>query len=384
MKYRIEKIVRWEDVWALKADWNELLSSRGGGNIFLSYSWIKNWCRFSAQEVSPHFLRVREGKRTVAIIPLVFERCTWRKLPVRQLRFCIDSLSPWCGAIIPEREEEIAKVVWGFLKKQDNWDVMRMEKIPEGEMGFLFQSMAPGQGLDSLIAHGSQYYIAIDGTWESYCLTRTKRFRRRLRTLAENSGEGGNSAEVRIFDTPETAQEGMRMFLDVDSRSWKREEGETIDLGSTLHGYYQNIVDTFTAKGQCFLVAFMSAGKPVSAAIFLCDKQGAYGFKTSFAADCGLEDISPGFIVVAAGIRECWRRGSKVIHLLSGSPEWERWTSKKKGFARRVVFRPSPYGDLLLGVERSIRLFAGKRIWYAFVPRVAEGTQETVPSEDRC
>lgn len=172
---------------------------------------------------------------------------------------------------------------------------------------------------------------------------------------------------TRVYDTPASIQEGVRMFFEVDSRSWKRSDGEAIMDHGRLRDYYIGATAAFAAVGGCYVVVMTLDEKPISAALFFSEGTGAYGVKTSFVDDPAYSEFSPGFLAVASGVRECWRRGIREFYFLSAASDWERWTDSRVNFVSRIAFHPSRYGRLLAGMEKLGRAIRRTRDRFTFV-----------------
>lgn len=70
----VSEISRWEELGAVRDEWNELLASGLGDTPFLRHEWLENWWRhFGAGRRLAVLLARREG-RLLAALPLMEQR----------------------------------------------------------------------------------------------------------------------------------------------------------------------------------------------------------------------------------------------------------------------------------------------------------------------
>lgn len=349
-RLRVEQLGTWDEVFRLKAEWRDLTAMQPLA-IFLRWDSIQAWIKCFGQGMRPYFLKIVDGATTVGIVPLVAKTGKWRRLPVRQLTFCRNSHLPWGGLVAPCREEEIGAAVWDYLRKQSDWDVLRLDLIPLTGSGVAFQRQAQDTGFPSFAMHSHQFYLQLDGTWESYLAGRSQNFRRNIRRTGQKLEHMG-PVTIEVADKPDAVTKAMDIFLEIDAQSWKKVSGEVIASQERLKRYYTQLAVNCAHEGRAWVVIGWAGNNAVSAMLCLRDERYAYGLKTSFIAELQTGTTSPGSFLLASCLQESWRRGLKRFYFLSGNPEWGRWADQQEEFVSRVVFRSSWYGRCLAGVEQ--------------------------------
>ena len=348
--YRVQRLQTWPEVLALENEWRELTAGQPM-SVFQGWEWLEAWIRSFGDGLAPYFLRISQDSATVGFIPLVAERVRWRLLPVRQLRLCVNGHSPWGGIVDTRISASGSAAAWKYLANQGDWDVLRLDMVSEGGLGTNFQRDIAQLCRRSLVGRSDQFYVDLTGNWDTYLSTRSVNFRRGLKRTRQKLKEQG-TLSIEIADNPETFGDALNEFFSIDRHSWKSRDGEVMTASRALTQYYSDVATNAVERGCGWLVLARVSGTAISAMLCLEACDSVYALKTSFDSLYGSGTVSPGCLVVAAGLEESWRRGLKRFYFLSGNSEWGRWTEQRQSFVSRIIFHPSWYGQGLGMLER--------------------------------
>ena len=363
--YQVERVQTWPEVLALEDEWRQLTAGQAM-SVFESWEWLETWIRSFGGSLTPYFLQIFQGSQAVGLIPLVAERTKWRRLPVRQLRLCVNGHSPWGGIAGAHISACGAAAAWKYLASQGDWNLLKLEMIPEGGMGMSFQQDVSQLSSRSLVGRSDQFYIDLTEDWPTYLSRRSVNFRRGLKRTRQKLEEEG-ALRIEIADTPETFGNALNEFFSIDLQSWKSSKGEVMTANHSLTQYYSDVATSAVRRGRGWLVMSRVGGTAISAMLCLQEGEAVYALKTSFVSLYGSGTVSPGYLALAAALEESWRRGMKRFYFLSGKSEWGRWTEQRQAFVSRIIFHPSWYGQclgLLECVAAGTRRLAGRHsVW---------------------
>src|SRR5215831_1351690 len=163
----IQNLQRFEH---LKTDWNELQRRAKLGSPFLSHQWF----RACARSLFPHqellLFALREGKELIGVAPLLRERVHVRGLPVEQIGFLENPLSPFADFLLLDPKLGLNLILEHLFHVYTNWDILTLNRLREDSPNLnIFCSL--------LSSHSSTYhkrvtsrtpYLLIDRPWEEF------------------------------------------------------------------------------------------------------------------------------------------------------------------------------------------------------------------------
>ena len=132
---RASVVRSWDEVAALRGEWNDLLSRARGNSIFLTCEWIQSWLEVGARQLQPFFIVVREdGGRLVGVAPFYVCRFDlFRVVPFRVLRVAGDyptgaDYGDWL--VSADREDCVCRAIGQALAANaGSWDCIWMPNV---------------------------------------------------------------------------------------------------------------------------------------------------------------------------------------------------------------------------------------------------------------
>lgn len=331
---------------ARRAAWEQLYLEDSQGGIFLSPGWILNWLAHFGADKTLRFLWLTEDNQLVALFTFILQQGRWRRLPVRQLTYCINSHSVRGGYLVRTGYAEAAiKVVSDYLKKRSDWDMLVADGNPLPTQWF--QSALLGSQWKSVRSSPWEHsFLAISADWESYFLTLSHDFRRNLKRTERDLTKLG-AITFQLATSPDDIQLAFDAMREIDAASWKAKNGETIDATANLSSYYLGLASEFAAAGKLVLAILRVGGEPVAMIMAIHDKGILYTMKTSFKINSGSARISPGNLVMLHLLKNAWSRGYSGIDFVSKQPYTEKWKASTQAFCRDLLFNAGLYGKTL-------------------------------------
>lgn len=140
MSFTVNQINAFDELNALKQEWNALLNKSKDKTIFLTHEWIVNWWKCFGQDKELFVLIVKNNERIVGIVPLMLKN--------KKIKFIGTPQSDYCDFIIGEKKEGVLKVIYEYLLKNKKlWNSISLEEIPENSSSLsLSKNILKGMG----------------------------------------------------------------------------------------------------------------------------------------------------------------------------------------------------------------------------------------------
>ena len=236
-----------------------------------------------------------------------------------------------------------------FLAQPDDWDMLCMINLGVGGPTWLAARKAAGtHGLPLIALPGeSSPFMTLEGGWEDYLGTKSKKHRYRLRKQ-EKLLFGSPGLRMEWF---ESHCEGLLdAMLRIESGSWKASAG--MDIPGRPHElrYHRRLLPMLVERRLLLANVLYSGGEP--AAYGLCYRwNGRIGqLKTSFQEK--FAEWSPGALVLMATLRRAFDEGCREFDFLGDEmPHKTIWDTRTRAHETLMIFGPSKKGRLLGGLK---------------------------------
>lgn len=182
-----------------------------------------------------------------------------------------------------------------------------------------------------------------------------KNLMRRMRRLEKN----GERLELLTIREPGAVAEAIRIYGQMEARSWKGREGTAITEDNDQALFYREIMEHFCARGEGLIYQLCLNGKVIGSEIYLERNGMLVGLKTTFDEDS--REISPGFLMKYLIMRQVFAEGQvQVIEFYGRATDWHtkwathirtmyhvnyfrnRWVLKGREILKRLKGRSSP------------------------------------------
>ncbi|MFQ5754441.1 MAG: GNAT family N-acetyltransferase, partial [bacterium] len=184
---KINEITSFDEFIKLQVEWNELLSQCENDSVFLSHEWFKVWWKHFGENKQLFILLVREEETLVGIAPLmrVTEKIgNIRLFPSRQIRFIENCEAPHVDFIIKKNRLDVLQFIFNYLESVRNqWDIIILENVPNNSFILKYKLKNKYRSLLKFQIQQTRMnpVLQTNSDWESYYLTRSKRFRGAIR-----------------------------------------------------------------------------------------------------------------------------------------------------------------------------------------------------------
>jgi hypothetical protein len=184
-------------------------------------------------------------------------------------------------------------------------------------------------------------WVDVRGSWAAFLASKSSAFRKSLRRKLARLRTRG---EVN-FSTGENwpAVEGaFRDYLDVERRSWKPGKKLGVAKSADSLEYHQALVNTLGPHGRIVFRTLFLDGTPIAATFGLLE-HGQF-LSLHIAHDRDFDDYSPGVLLTAYELEECYERADYAQYeLLGGFLENKTsWTANARETQQLYAYRREP------------------------------------------
>lgn len=360
MTSAIQEASTLEALEALRGRWEEAQAACAPDDVFATFEWSVAWWRHFGAGRRLRVLVV-PGAATLSFFPL-WEGPIWgRWAPLRKVQMLgtglADRLQPLlCGEALELAERALRHLLAG----RRSWDVLDLREVPEDSPAVAgLREAAARCGLDcEVTADSESLYLPIDTDWETFLATRLgsksrKRIRHNANRLDSECGPvsitfdavpGGSSLVARLAAVPQYGQ-------------YRGAERRSIFSTPAKQAFFQEVAERFAARGW-LRVSLLECKGDLAAFRFAFQYAGRYldyftGYHLKYAK------VSPGAVLLARVVEECFRQGLREVDFLRGIEPWkEVWTDRRRRNLRVRIYRP--------GLRRAaLRLLYGARARFA-------------------
>src|SRR5690349_23579267 len=168
---RIEVITDYRSFLKLEPEWNRLVDESGLEFPFVRHEWIRaDWDCFNPASTL-YIIVVHDGRRPLAIAPLMRERVTMYGLPVHRLRGIADVYTERFDFILSDRRDECCMAIWDYLAEHTHeWDVLELRQLP-AESSTLEMFPPPAGRMQCAVSRwpsSESPYVAVRDDWDTY------------------------------------------------------------------------------------------------------------------------------------------------------------------------------------------------------------------------
>ena len=167
-------------------------------------------------------------------------------------------------------------------------------------------------------------YLRLEGSFEDFLSSRSRHFRKRVRSAVRKLEEAGELRFERCTDWPRVAEELVR-YRELEARSWKhgREEG----LGEAKRSrFYDEMLQWLGPKGRFHVLSLTLDGRLISSTIAMVYESLYYSLQ--IVHDAEFDRYSPGTVLEYYELRDCFESGWVEYDFLGGHLNNKgRWTS---------------------------------------------------------
>ncbi len=354
--FQVECIENDTGFLALREQWDELWESAISPSIFLSHSWVQCcWPELRVQN-EMRILLVRDSDKLVAIAPLMKSRVFSKGLPVERLSFIEHPETQIANIVLrnSDASTDALKVLLRYLLRESSsdWQLLSLDKIPPHSKSLrILTRFAQISGLHYEVksSHGVPF-ISLRGGWEAYLKSRTPRFRKTLRNVANRINRLG-SVEVKRYLGGEGGKEALEKLFLVSSSSWKVSNGIAITSSKGRKRFFHDLTQVTHTDGVLQVWILEANGIPIASETQIRDGTKIYALRSDY--DERYADSSPGTYLQAEILKNLFHEPYEEYNLGVGrNPYKMRWANREISLMNFRLYNRTLYGRLLHSIDR--------------------------------
>lgn len=319
-------------------DWRTVLKGSAENEVFLTHEWLRAWWETYSGRNELLILQASEGGRPVGFAPLMIVKVaripSWRKL-----QFVGTGPSDRCGLIAEGDRTDVHRRLWDHLRGRGGWDVLELRDMrAEGATAKVLPTVFSGGERSEDVAP----FITLSGTMEDYLSALSSRTRKNISRGWRQLERDHGVEFVREADESQ-AEESFRSFVELNRSRWR---GKSVLDAPLMAEFLGRAVARLSKRGVVVFHKLVAAEGPIAIQLGF-EYEGRYldylaGFDPQFA------DLSPGTVLLAKTIEDCYERGLTEVDLLRGSEPYKyrfnavdrrqlhfRWT--REGVRRSMI-----------------------------------------------
>lgn len=353
--FSVETVSSTSQFLPLRSAWNQLLERSRLDSPFLSHEWFHASIESYGTGKTLHILLLREDGDLVAIAPLWRTSAVVREIPVRRLEFvlCVDSPSV-DFIVLPERRKPALEALAQQLVEDGRrglWDLLTLAQWPADSSNRQeFRQILEQQerhhywGVTSVSP-----YIAIQRDWESFLQTRSVKFRKTHRNIANRVAKL-NGVEVSCF---RESLDGCLYedVVSVSSRGWKAKEGIAISNNPATRQFFQMLTEAASHRRWLYVWLLKVGSVPVAMEYDLTDGRKVFALRADF--DEAYKECSPGAYLEYEIIKSLFDQGFEEYSTGPGLNTYKlAWTENSRENVELHWCNTNLKGRMIWTVER--------------------------------
>lgn len=231
---RFEFIEDTESLEKLEKSWDLLCEAvNATATIFSSFTWYKNWWLFYGERARLFLFTMWDGDKLVGIAPLMRNKSSLHKLPVKMLCFIQNNQSLHNDFIVLQefREVFIKSMLHSIFERSQLWDVAYFRNIPVESKNY--QTFAALLDIEQKrweqksTPFDSPFLVTQGENWNQYFATRSRLTRKNLNHITNKIHKAG-CASVKNITTLEEFLACKEELFEVAQNSWAEKAGDSI------------------------------------------------------------------------------------------------------------------------------------------------------------
>jgi CelD/BcsL family acetyltransferase involved in cellulose biosynthesis len=184
--------------------------------------------------------------------------------------------------------------------------------------------------------------VAIEGDWESYLASLSRKFRKELRRHRRQL-DSEHQVGLEIVDEPGEVASRLEEAFELEGSGWKASAGTAIASQPQTRRFYEEVMGWAAARGMLRLCFLRVDRRPIAVDIALEDHGVRYLLKGGF--DPAWARFSPGTLLLEAGLEEAFTAGLTTVEIGGGEDSYKlRWTADVRERALLQAFPSNPFG----------------------------------------
>jgi len=331
---------------ALRDPWTALAKSAPEPSVFLTYEWFRAAWAWRRLDAKLAILVAQRGGETIGILPLVATRA--KDSLARDLELLTVPDTQQCDLLAANGlEAAVAEAFASSLARRSDWDRLRLDYLaPSGTCARMLVTALRHARMRAVVSErGGNAFVGLEGTWDEYFKTRSRRLKKALNLAANRLAKSGQVKIewLRPEAGNETALHGwLDVVVDISAGSWKRTTGNSLDETGP-QAFIRALSESAYRCGWLSIWILRVDDRPLAMEYQLIHGDRVHALRGDFVG--GAEAISPGSHLFRQLLEALFGRSLGRYYLGPGDNAYKaRWTDDAEPLVRAAVYNRTARG----------------------------------------
>jgi CelD/BcsL family acetyltransferase involved in cellulose biosynthesis len=338
-------------------EWRALAEDAVDDQPFYRPEWIQAHLRAFAPTSRVVLIEVRSAGRLCLLLPLIEERGTFSKVPIRKLRAPVnvhggrfDAMR--CAGV---GGEEAIQAAANYLLELESWDVLQLSNTPCQSTNEQIILSMRGRGIRSLKLNDQPNPLILVPKDPSllHTMPPNSKLRSQLRRVRQRLELKGPLRFRREDDAKSTS---LERFYKLEASGWKGAAGSAILCNGT-RPFYDEMARAGARYGYFSLFTLECGGELVAAHYSFTHRDRCYSPIVTYNE--AFRQFAPGHLIISEILSYCAANDIQYFDITGQDQPWKmKWTSAARSMNHYFVFK-GPLGQLAYRVGVSFRSAVG-------------------------
>lgn len=337
----------------LEEEWTDLLNRSNNPSAFMTWKWMYSWWEtFGTKKNSLLIIGVRDqGRRLVALVPLLSERVRWRGLiPLNRIRMLgtgeneeDEVCSEYLDVIVERGQDQaliLAQVV-AWLRENEKWDEIVLDPVAEDSSLYAAFSQAVQQGVH-IRELAPAYYLPLPETWEEFLISLSSNQRARVRKSIREMEKIGD-VQLEVADIRREPGKAFDDLIALHQKRWIDVGKPGVFASSKFLAFHRALITRLRGENGIVLAVLKLNQKVIGCVYCLIHNANVYFYQSGIDMEISADNnrIKPGLVLHALAIQYLIGIGMKEYDFLAGDNNnyKAQWTKYRRANYRFVITR---------------------------------------------
>lgn len=329
----------------LAVPWTRLEPTIPGLTVFQTHRYQVAWVRSFGLERRLMIVCVLDEEQIIGIAPFQVTRVRVHGKVHRQLSFLG---APWevdrprflFGRDAAACAEATAQAL---LARREQWDAIwfHEQDAVDPALEAFCTTLARHGLLHGRVPSSHCPTLSLRGNWPEFLASKSQKFRKNLKAAHRRlQATGTLRYESHSGDAPRL-QQLFDEYEELESRSWKAQEGVGVSQSVEHLRFYRHLIDQFGPTGQFVLRSLRVDDRLVAATFGLVHERTFYSLH--IAHDASYSRFSPGTLLESLELEECFGSGLDEYDFLGGFLKNKvRWATRMRDTMEVHLYQRQP------------------------------------------
>lgn len=341
-KYRLEVIQEEKEFILLAESWSRLHKSCSNTSIFTTFEWMYSAWQWKKNDSRLLIFTIYQEDELVGLCPFVIGTVQVSFLTLKSIEFLTVPDTQSCELLIlPDATKHTIKLITQWLIDHESvWDTMYLAMIPQSSdnLRALNEDLNQSKLYSYIEKYATNYSIQMEGDWESYYKTRSRRFKKGNNLVANKLKKAGQ-LELHCIRTIQDFDSLFASIVKISAASWKKGTGTTLDQPGP-QSFFRELTNFAAINNWLSIWQLKLNGEVIAIEYQLRYKKNIHALRADY--DTNYSELSPGTYLTWKVTESLFREIDGTYYMGSGDNAYKfRWTEDGEPLFKMVAYSHS-------------------------------------------